>query len=64
MALQGHSIIGSISGSLGEARELLDFVKENKVNPIPIEERSLDRANSTLNDLRAGKIIGRVVLTP
>ena len=64
MALQGHSIIGSITGSLGEARELLAFVKENKVNPIPIEERPLDQANSTLDDLRAGKIIGRVVLTP
>ena len=64
MALQGHSIIGSITGSLGEARELLAFVKENKVNPIPIEERPLDQANSTLDDLRTGKIIGRVVLTP
>ena len=64
MALQGHSIIGSITGSLGEARELLAFVKENRVNSIPIEERPLDQANSALDDLRAGKVIGRVVLTP
>ncbi len=64
MALQGHSIIGSITGSLSEARDLLALVKERKVAEIPIEERSLDQANSALNDLRDRKVIGRIVLTP
>ena len=64
MALQGHSIIGSITGSLSEARELLALVKKGKVAEIPIEERPLDQANTALNDLRDGKVIGRIVLTP
>jgi D-arabinose 1-dehydrogenase-like Zn-dependent alcohol dehydrogenase len=34
------------------------------VAEIPIEERPLDQANSALNDLRDGKVIGRIVLTP
>ena len=32
--------------------------------PVPIKTRPLDEVNATLNDLRAGKIVGRVVLTP
>jgi hypothetical protein len=32
--------------------------------PVPIRTRPLDEVNATLNDLRAGKIVGRVVLTP
>ena len=64
LALQGHSIIGSITGSLSEAKELLDLVKEGKIAPIPIEHRPLTEANLTLGELRDGKVIGRVVLTP
>jgi len=64
MALQGHSIIGSITGSLSEAKEVLALAKQGKIEPIPIELRPLDHVNSTLDQLRAGQIIGRVVLTP
>ena len=31
---------------------------------VPIRTRRLEDVNETLNDLRAGKIVGRVVLTP
>jgi hypothetical protein len=34
------------------------------VAPIPVELRPLDRAGASLDDLRAGKIVGRVVVTP
>ena len=64
MALQGHSIVGSITGSLSEAKEVLAIAKQGKIKPIPIEQRPLDRVNETLDDLRAGQIIGRVVLKP
>jgi D-arabinose 1-dehydrogenase-like Zn-dependent alcohol dehydrogenase len=34
------------------------------VPPVPVATRPLDDVNAVLSDLRAGKIIGRVVLTP
>ena len=58
------SIIGSITGTLEEAKEVLELAKQGKIDPMPIEERPLDQANASLDDLRAGRIVGRVVLTP
>ena len=37
-------------------------VIKGKVGAIPITERPLDKANSALNDLRDGRVIGRDVL--
>jgi len=31
---------------------------------VPIRTRSLDEVSAALGDLRAGKVVGRVVLTP
>ncbi len=58
------SIGGSMTGSLGETREMMELVRAGKVDPIPYARRPLSAANQTLDDLRAGKITGRVVLTP
>lgn len=58
------SVIGSYVGSLGETKEMMELVKAGKIKPIPIEERPLDQADRTLNQLREGSIVGRVVLTP
>ncbi|MDZ4762062.1 MAG: alcohol dehydrogenase [Alphaproteobacteria bacterium] len=58
------SIVGSYTGPLGETREMMELVKAGKIQPIPIEARPLDQAEATLNQLRAGTIVGRVVLTP
>lgn len=62
--LRQLAILGSFVGSLNEACELLDLARGGKLEAIPVEERPLDQANATLDDLRAGRIIGRVVLTP
>ena len=35
-----------------------------KVDPIPFSKRPLSAASQTLDDLREGKITGRVILTP
>lgn len=56
------TITGCFVGSLGEARGMLDLVRQGAVGAIPIEVRPLDQANSALDDLRAGKVTGRVVL--
>lgn len=55
---------GSYVGSLDEARELMAYMREGKIAPPMMKERPLDQANATLDDLRGGKIVGRVVLTP
>jgi len=43
---------------------MLDLVKAGKVAPIPVETRPLGETSRSLDDLRAGKIVGRVVITP
>ena len=58
------SIAGSMVGSLVDAREMMKLVREGKVDPIPYTKRPLADANRTLDDLRQGKIVGRVILTP
>lgn len=61
--MRAVSIIGSYVGSLDELKELMELVKAGKCKPIPIETRPADTAYQTLQDLKAGKIVGRVVLT-
>ena len=41
----------------------MELVKAGKVKPIPMETRPLETAYDTLQDLKAGRITGRVVLT-
>ena len=61
--LKAMTIEGTTTGTLAEARELTDLVRAKNIAPPPIAERPLDQASATLDDLRAGKIVGRVVLT-
>ena len=58
------SIGGSMVGSLGETIEMMELVRAGKVDPIPYSKRPLSAASQTLDALRDGKIVGRVVLTP
>lgn len=58
------SVIGSYTGPLGETKEMMKLVQAGRINAIPIETRPLDQANKTLDQLRQGAIVGRVVLKP
>ncbi len=58
------SIGGSYVGSLPETKEMMELVKAGKIDPIPVETRPLSDATKTLDDLRTGSIVGRVVLQP
>lgn len=58
------TVRGSFTGTLGEMAELMALVKAGKVPPIPIEARPMARVNEALNDLKAGRVVGRVVLNP
>jgi D-arabinose 1-dehydrogenase-like Zn-dependent alcohol dehydrogenase len=62
--MRALAVMGSFVGSLPETEEMMAIVRAGKVDPIPVETRPLDQASLTLDDLRAGKITGRVVLTP
>ena len=62
--LKGISVRGSYVGSLQEMSDMMELVRAGKVPPLPVKTRPLDAAWDTLEDLRHGKIVGRVVLTP
>jgi len=60
--LRPFSIHGSFVASLDDTRELLDMVRSGKVSPPNVSTRPLDEVNEALDDLRNGRVIGRVVL--
>ena len=62
--LKAMSIEGTFVGTLAEAQEMMALVRAGKIPPVPIHERPLSAAQASLDDLRAGKVIGRVVLMP
>jgi propanol-preferring alcohol dehydrogenase len=62
--MRAMTVQGSYVGSLPEMKELLELVRRTGAPPIPVRTRPLEEVNSALEDLRAGKVVGRVVLTP
>jgi len=62
--LRAITIQGSYVGSLTEMAELLDLVRRKGAPDLPIGTRPLAAVNEALNELKAGKVIGRLVLTP
>lgn len=61
--MRGLSIIGSYTGSLNELRELVALAQSGHLPFLPVRTRPLDEADEALNDLRAGRVTGRTVLT-
>jgi D-arabinose 1-dehydrogenase-like Zn-dependent alcohol dehydrogenase len=61
--LRAMTIEGTLTGTLAEAEELLALVRGGTAVPIPMTERPLALAQSALDDLRAGRVVGRAVLT-
>jgi alcohol dehydrogenase, propanol-preferring len=62
-AIKAMTIQGTLTGTLAEARDLLDLARGGKIAPIPTRERPLAQAQAALDDLRAGRVVGRTVLT-
>jgi alcohol dehydrogenase len=62
-ALKAIGIEGTQTGTLAEANELMALARERKLAPPPIRERPLAEAQSAIEELRAGRVIGRTVLT-
>jgi alcohol dehydrogenase len=63
LPLKALSLEGVLAGTLAEAHELFDIARSGELAPLPISERPLAQAQSALDDLRAGRVVGRVVLT-
>ena len=61
--LRAMTIEGTLVGRLDEAREMLALARAGKVPAVPIIDRPLTAAQASLDDLRNGRIVGRVVLT-
>ena len=61
--LTARTIRGIYVGSLAEMGELMQLVKEGKIEHVDVEKRNASTANETLNDLKNGKINGLVCLT-
>lgn len=61
-AIKAMTIEGTLTGTLAEARELVELARAGKIAPIPSRERPLSEAQSALDDLRAGRVVGRTVL--
>jgi D-arabinose 1-dehydrogenase-like Zn-dependent alcohol dehydrogenase len=62
IAQRAVGIIGSYVGNLQELREVVALAKKKKLKPTPVETRPAREVNRTLDELKAGKILGRVVL--
>jgi alcohol dehydrogenase len=61
--IKAITIEGTLTGTLAEARELLDLVRAKGIAPIPTRDRPLREAQAALDDLRAGRVVGRTVLS-
>jgi D-arabinose 1-dehydrogenase-like Zn-dependent alcohol dehydrogenase len=59
--LRALTIQGSHLGSLGELKAVVELARAGKLQMLPIETRPLTDESRTLDDLKAGRIIGRVV---
>jgi D-arabinose 1-dehydrogenase-like Zn-dependent alcohol dehydrogenase len=61
-AIKAMTIEGTLTGTLAQARELIDLARAGRIAPIPTHERPFNEAQAALDDLRAGRVVGRTVL--
>jgi len=64
LPLRALALRGSYTGSLRELTELVELVKNAELPYVPTRMRPLEEANAALDDLRAGRVIGRQLLGP
>jgi D-arabinose 1-dehydrogenase-like Zn-dependent alcohol dehydrogenase len=64
VALKAVSVLGSYVGTLQDLRELLALAQDGSLPALAVAERPLAQAGEALDDLRHGRVRGRVVLAP
>jgi D-arabinose 1-dehydrogenase-like Zn-dependent alcohol dehydrogenase len=56
------TIEGFITGTLTEAHELMALARSGAVGPVPIKEVPMGEVQNWIDELRAGNVLGRVIL--
>jgi len=56
------TIQGSHLGSIAELKQVVVLARGSKIKPIPFQKRPLSEVSRTLDELKAGAILGRVVV--
>ncbi|MEW6688711.1 MAG: zinc-binding dehydrogenase, partial [Pseudomonadota bacterium] len=62
IAQRAIGFIGSYVGNLQELKEVVALARKGKLKPTPVATRPADEVNAALEDLKAGKVLGRIVL--
>jgi len=62
IAQRAIGIVGSYVGNLQELKAVVALAKKGKLKPMPVATRPAADANAALEELLAGKVVGRVVL--
>lgn len=57
------TVEGFMVSTLEEARELMALARAGKIKPTPMREEPMADVQKWINELRAGKVVGRIVLT-
>jgi D-arabinose 1-dehydrogenase-like Zn-dependent alcohol dehydrogenase len=57
------TIEGFMTGTLAEAQELMALARAGKIKPTPMKEEPMGDVQKWIEELRAGKVVGRIVLT-
>ena len=58
------TVRGSHVGNSPQLRRLIDMVRAGKVKQMPIERRQLSGINQAVEDLKKGRVTGRIVFQP
>jgi alcohol dehydrogenase len=56
------TIEGFMTGTLAEAHELMALARSGKIKPTPMQDEPMSDVQTWIDALRAGKVIGRIVL--
>jgi len=64
LPLRGMGLRGSYVGSLPELKELVGLAQKGTLRPIKVTRQPLAEVNGALGALKAGKVVGRIVLVP
>jgi alcohol dehydrogenase len=56
------TVEGFMVGTLAEAKELMALARAGKVKPTPMKEEPMADVQKWIEELRAGKVVGRIVL--
>ncbi|WP_028603189.1 alcohol dehydrogenase [Ottowia thiooxydans] len=64
LPMRAVTLQGSYIGSPAELRELIELVRKSGGLAVRVDRRPLAEADQALQDLRAGRVVGRVVLVP